>query len=257
MDDQDRIKEACQINKSLVVLSNVITSLTKEKHRNSAALKNRFLHFRDSKLTFYLRDVLGGNSRTTIITNVLDDPQYEFETYNTLRFSATAKTVEIAPIANIVAEGSESELMSEIKFLLRKVQSLKQENKNIKLEIRTADNQRQQHWQEVVIPQDKAEQAKIVLDRLESVWKAVCTCIKDNDLMTKATIRKAETTILGIVDKIKNSKDSLKLALGLHFSPKSDKNRFLEIVEDIEQFFDEVLEIGEDESGGEAEDIGE
>jgi hypothetical protein len=87
----------------------VITSLTKEQHKNAGS-KNRFLHFRDSKLTFYLRDVLGGNSRTTIITNVLDDPQYEFETYNTLRFSATAKTVEIAPVPNIVAEGSESEL---------------------------------------------------------------------------------------------------------------------------------------------------
>lgn len=68
--DQERLKESCQINKSLVVLSNVITSLTKENPGGQPS--KRFLHFRDSKLTFYLRDVLGGNSRTTIITNILN-----------------------------------------------------------------------------------------------------------------------------------------------------------------------------------------
>jgi hypothetical protein len=39
--DADRMKETCQINKSLVVLSNVITSMT-EKNK-------RYMHFRDSK----------------------------------------------------------------------------------------------------------------------------------------------------------------------------------------------------------------
>lgn len=39
--DADRLKETCQINKSLVVLSNVITSMT-EKNK-------RYMHFRDSK----------------------------------------------------------------------------------------------------------------------------------------------------------------------------------------------------------------
>jgi len=39
--DADRLKETCQINKSLVVLSNVITSMT-EKNK-------RYIHFRDSK----------------------------------------------------------------------------------------------------------------------------------------------------------------------------------------------------------------
>jgi hypothetical protein len=39
--DSDRLKETCQINKSLVVLSNVISSLC-EKNK-------RYVHFRDSK----------------------------------------------------------------------------------------------------------------------------------------------------------------------------------------------------------------
>lgn len=93
-----------------------------------------------------------------------------------------------------------------------------------------------------------------MLDRLDTIWKAVCTCIRDNDLMTKKTIRKAEKTVLSIVEKIRNSKDNLKMALGLHFSEQRDDNRFLEIVEDIEKFFDEVLEVGDEGIGLNIED---
>jgi hypothetical protein len=39
------------------------------------------------------------------------------------------------------------------------------------------------------------------------------------------------------------------MALGLHFSEQRDNNRFLEIVEDIETFFDEVLEVGDEGIG--------
>ena len=39
--DTDRLKETCQINKSLVVLSNVITNMTEGN--------KKFMHFRDSK----------------------------------------------------------------------------------------------------------------------------------------------------------------------------------------------------------------
>ena len=99
------MKESCQINKSLGVLSKVITSLTKDSNN-----KGRYLHFRDSKLTFYLRDVFGGNSKTSIITNILNENSYYFETFNTLKFSATAKTIKTFPKANFVAEGSEEEL---------------------------------------------------------------------------------------------------------------------------------------------------
>jgi Kinesin motor domain len=109
------------------VLSNVITALTKENASNN----KRFLHFRDSKLTFYLRDVLGGNSRTTIITNILNEDNYMFETLNTLKFSATAKTIKISPKANYIAEGTEEELQAEISFLMRKVQKLEKENTKI------------------------------------------------------------------------------------------------------------------------------
>ncbi len=56
-------KEACGINKSLTILGYVINSLVD----NSNLKHQRHVPYRDSKLTFLLKDSLGGNSKTTII----------------------------------------------------------------------------------------------------------------------------------------------------------------------------------------------
>ena len=61
----ERLKEAGMINKSLTALGIVINSLV-----DISEGKNRHVHYRDSKLTFLLRDSLGGNSKTVIIANV-------------------------------------------------------------------------------------------------------------------------------------------------------------------------------------------
>ena len=61
----DRLKEAGMINKSLSALGNVINSLV-----DISEGKTRHVHYRDSKLTFLLRDSLGGNSKTVIIANI-------------------------------------------------------------------------------------------------------------------------------------------------------------------------------------------
>ena len=59
------LKEASAINKSLSALGNVINALV-----DNANGKERHIHYRDSKLTFLLKDSLGGNSKTCIITNI-------------------------------------------------------------------------------------------------------------------------------------------------------------------------------------------
>lgn len=61
----DRLKEAGAINKSLSALGIVINSLVEISEG-----KTRHVHYRDSKLTFLLRDSLGGNSKTLICANI-------------------------------------------------------------------------------------------------------------------------------------------------------------------------------------------
>jgi len=70
------------INKSLSALGIVINSLV-----DISEGKNRHVHYRDSKLTFLLRDSLGGNSKTVIIANVTGALSSANETISTLKFA--------------------------------------------------------------------------------------------------------------------------------------------------------------------------
>jgi hypothetical protein len=78
----DRLKEAGMINKSLSALGNVINSLV-----DISEGKSRHVHYRDSKLTFLLRDSLGGNSKTLIIANISPSSICYGETLSTLKFA--------------------------------------------------------------------------------------------------------------------------------------------------------------------------
>ena len=91
----ERLKEAGMINKSLSALGNVINSLV-----DLSEGKNRHVPYRDSKLTFILRDSLGGNSRTVMIITV--DPYIESytQTLYSLNLAMKASKVLNRPTSN-------------------------------------------------------------------------------------------------------------------------------------------------------------
>jgi len=101
------VKEASAINKSLSALTNVIMSLSQDERRwrksfgstRGCAFGHRsFVNYRDSKLTFLLRDSLGGNSRTTVVANVSPSAACSNETLSTLKFAARAKHIRCAAL---------------------------------------------------------------------------------------------------------------------------------------------------------------
>ena len=108
----ERLKEAGMINKSLSALGNVIYSLV-----DLSEGKARHIHYRDSKLTFLLRDSLGGNSRTVIICNVSPSAQSFGETLSTLKFAQRAKLIKNKAVINEDSVGSVEVLKKEIKKL--------------------------------------------------------------------------------------------------------------------------------------------
>mmetsp|Transcript_20150 Transcript_20150/g.3290 ORF Transcript_20150/g.3290 Transcript_20150/m.3290 type:complete len:134 (-) Transcript_20150:913-1314(-) len=81
-----RLKEAGMINKSLSALGNVINSLV-----DISEGKSRYVHYRDSKLTFLLKDSLGGNSKTCMIACISPSNTAFGETLSTLKFAQRAK----------------------------------------------------------------------------------------------------------------------------------------------------------------------
>ena len=89
----DVLKEGININKGLLALGNVISSLTDGN-------KNQHVPYRDSKLTRILQDSLGGNSRTVVIACCSPaETNYE-ETLNTLKYAARARNIKNKPIVN-------------------------------------------------------------------------------------------------------------------------------------------------------------
>ncbi|XP_023183586.1 kinesin-like protein KIF16B [Xiphophorus maculatus] len=100
-----RLKESANINKSLVTLSSVISALADLAVSGQSAKKKQiFIPYRNSVLTWLLKDSLGGNTRTTIIATISPaDVNYE-ETLTTLRFASRAKNIINTPTVN--ADGS-------------------------------------------------------------------------------------------------------------------------------------------------------
>ena len=63
----DRLKEGGNINRSLTTLGTVISSLAERSNQKDPTQKNLFIPYRDSVLTWLLKDSLGGNSKTIMI----------------------------------------------------------------------------------------------------------------------------------------------------------------------------------------------
>ena len=112
------------INKSLSALGNVINSLV-----DISEGKNRHVHYRDSKLTFLLRDSLGGNSKTVIIANISGSAACFSETLSTLKFAQRAKLIKNKAVINEDSSGTITLLKSEIKRLKMELA----QNKNVGL----------------------------------------------------------------------------------------------------------------------------
>ena len=108
----ERIKEACMINKSLSTLGNVINALVEVNEG-----KGKYIPFRDSKLTYFLKDSLGGNSKTTIVANISCSLMQVGETISTLKFVQRAKMIKNSVSLNVSVQENIEALHAEIKKL--------------------------------------------------------------------------------------------------------------------------------------------
>ncbi|XP_073457878.1 centromere-associated protein E isoform X2 [Aquarana catesbeiana] len=90
-----RLKEGCNINRSLFILGQVIKKLSDDQ-------PGAFINYRDSKLTRILQNSLGGNTKTVIICTIT--PVSFEETLSTLQFASAAKNVKNKPHVNEVLD---------------------------------------------------------------------------------------------------------------------------------------------------------
>lgn len=90
-----RLREGSNINKSLTTLGRVIAALADPKHsrpiHGSSKRSKDIVPYRDSILTWLLKDSLGGNSKTAMIACI--SPADYDETLSTLRYADQAKKI--------------------------------------------------------------------------------------------------------------------------------------------------------------------
>uniref|UniRef100_A0A1I8P2B7 Kinesin-like protein unc-104 n=1 Tax=Stomoxys calcitrans TaxID=35570 RepID=A0A1I8P2B7_STOCA len=116
-----RLKEGANINKSLTTLGKVISALAEIASKNKKSKKADFIPYRDSVLTWLLRENLGGNSKTAMIAAISPaDINYD-ETLSTLRYADRAKAIVCKAVVN---EDANAKLIRELKEEIQKLRDL-------------------------------------------------------------------------------------------------------------------------------------
>eukprot|EP00602_Paraphysomonas_sp_CaronLab_P010215 CAMPEP_0185018700 /NCGR_PEP_ID=MMETSP1103-20130426/1368_1 /TAXON_ID=36769 /ORGANISM="Paraphysomonas bandaiensis, Strain Caron Lab Isolate" /LENGTH=1198 /DNA_ID=CAMNT_0027548619 /DNA_START=161 /DNA_END=3757 /DNA_ORIENTATION=- len=95
-----RLKESVGINQGLLSLGKVIRALTTPASKTSG-ITSQHVPYRESKLTRFLQDSLGGNSRTAMIACVSPAEGDMHETLTTLQYASRARAVQNKVKANV------------------------------------------------------------------------------------------------------------------------------------------------------------
>lgn len=110
-----RLKELCNINKSLSALGKVIYDLAENSKGTAGAAgglnsapetkQKAYINFRTSKLTHLLKDSLGGNAVTVMICTLNPHISAMKETLSTLKFARRAKMIRTQAVVNEDEQG--------------------------------------------------------------------------------------------------------------------------------------------------------
>ncbi|KAL7688703.1 putative kinesin-like protein [Plasmopara halstedii] len=105
----ERLKEAQAINKSLSALGDVISALSTNE---------KFIPYRNNKLTQLMQDSLGGNAKTLMFVNISPADYNQEETVTSLTYASRVKL-----ITNSANKNSESEQVSRLKAIIKQLRA--------------------------------------------------------------------------------------------------------------------------------------
>ncbi|KFV95877.1 Kinesin-like KIF14, partial [Eurypyga helias] len=154
----ERLKEGVSINKSLLTLGKVISALSKQSQNG----KKMFVPYRESVLTWLLKESLGGNSQTAMIATVSPAASSTEETLSTLRYAKQA--CSIINIAK-VNEDVNARLIRELKAEIEKLKAAQKSALN-------TDPEKNRHYlQEITSLRVKLHQQEKDMAEMQRAWK--------------------------------------------------------------------------------------
>ncbi|NXE89399.1 KIF14 protein, partial [Menura novaehollandiae] len=154
----ERLKEGVSINKSLLTLGRVISALSKQSQNG----KKTFIPYRESVLTWLLKESLGGNSQTTMIATVSPAASSTEETLSTLRYAKQA-----CSIINI-AKVNEDVNVKLIRELRAEIEKLKAAQKSA---LNTDREKYRRYLQEITSLRVELHQQEKNMAEMQRAWK--------------------------------------------------------------------------------------
>ncbi|NWY76908.1 KIF14 protein, partial [Erithacus rubecula] len=154
----ERLKEGVSINKSLLTLGRVISALSKQSQNG----KKTFIPYRESVLTWLLKESLGGNSQTTMIATVSPAASSTEETLSTLRYAKQA-----CSIINI-AKVNEDVNVKLIRELKAEIEKLKAAQKSA---LNTDREKYRRYLQEITSLRVELHQQEQNMAEMQRAWK--------------------------------------------------------------------------------------
>ncbi|KAG7487600.1 hypothetical protein MATL_G00025150 [Megalops atlanticus] len=123
----DRLREGASINKSLLTLGKVISALSEQ----CQSRKKVFTPYRESVLTWLLKESLGGNSKTAMIATLSPAASNVEETLSTLRYARQARMIINVAKVN---EDTNAKLIRELKAEVEKLRAAQMSSQGIEPE---------------------------------------------------------------------------------------------------------------------------
>ncbi|XP_077013462.1 kinesin-like protein KIF14 isoform X2 [Tamandua tetradactyla] len=176
----DRLKEGVSINKSLLTLGKVISALSEQANQ-----KRVFIPYRESVLTWLLKESLGGNSKTAMIATVSPAASNIDETLSTLRYAQQARL--IVNIAK-VNEDVNAKLLRELKAEIEKLKAAQRNNRNID------PGRYRLCQQEITSLRMKLHQQERDMAEMQRVWKEKFLQAEKRKLQETKELQKAGIT---------------------------------------------------------------
>ncbi|XP_032117473.1 centromere-associated protein E isoform X7 [Sapajus apella] len=202
-----RLKEGCNINRSLFILGQVIKKL-------SDGQVGGFINYRDSKLTRILQNSLGGNAKTRIICTIT--PVSFDETLTTLQFASTAKYMKNTPYVN---EVSSDEAL--LKRYRKEIMDLKKQLEEVSLETRAQAMEKDQLAQ---LLEEKDLLQKVQNEKIENLTRMLVTSSSlTSQQELKAKRKRRVTWCLGKINKMKNSNYEDQFNFSANITTKTHK----------------------------------
>ncbi|KAM3619744.1 uncharacterized protein V6R79_012946 [Siganus canaliculatus] len=123
----ERLREGASINKSLHTLGKVISALSEQ----ALTSKKVFIPYRESVLTWLLKESLGGNSKTAMIATLSPAGSSMEESLSTLRYAQQARTIINVAKVN---EDTNAKLIRELKAEVEKLRAAQMSSQGIEPE---------------------------------------------------------------------------------------------------------------------------